>query len=296
MRNHNTNSLMTIASSALTDLPNQDEAVSEDTSSPAVPLVRGDAEALVRAYRLNGYRRAQLDPLLLREAEPIGELDPSDGAFASESGNYSYSKGDGADDVPIELQQLVQDLENTYCGPIGVDCTHLRDASRRSWLWRRMESEMSHRSRPEAERRGTLKRLIEAESWEHYLTQAHGHKKRFSLEGCESLLPLLDTLVQQAGLHKVEEIVLGMPHRGRLNVLVNILGMAAEQLISLIKGVPHPTPDAWDLIYHLGHSCISETEHGAVKLFLAHNPSHLESVSPVVSGMARALQDARRDS
>jgi 2-oxoglutarate dehydrogenase E1 component len=102
--------------------------------------------------------------------------------------------------------------------------------------------------------------------------------------------------VQQAGLHKVEEIILGMPHRGRLNVLVNVLGMPAEQLVSLIKGVPHPAPDAWDLIYHLGHSCISETEHGAVKLFLTHNPSHLESVSPVVSGMARALQDARRDS
>jgi 2-oxoglutarate dehydrogenase E1 component len=192
MRNNNNNSLLTIAASALTDLPAPDDAVSEDTSSPAVPLVREDAEALVRAYRLNGYRRARLDPLLLREVEPIGELDPNDGAFANESGNYSYSNGLDTDDVPIELHQLLEDLENTYCGPIGVDCTHLRDASRRSWLWRRMESDMRGQFRPEAERRETLKRLIQAESWEHYLSQAHGHRKRFSsgrLRVCTASIP-----------------------------------------------------------------------------------------------------------
>jgi 2-oxoglutarate dehydrogenase E1 component len=296
MRNNTNSTLLTLAGSALSDLPTQDQVASKEIPPALVPLGRAEAEALVRAYRLNGYRRAQLDPLLLREVETIGELDPNNGAFANESGNYSYSKGIGTDDVPVELEQLLLDLENTYCGPIGVDCTHVRDASRRSWLWRRMESDMSAASRPEGQRRETLNRLIQAETWEHYLAHAHGHRKRFSLEGCESLLPLLDTLVQQAGLHKVEEIVLGMPHRGRLNVLVNVLGMPADQLTSLIKGAPHAAPDAWDLIYHLGHSCISETEHGAVKLFLAHNPSHLESVSPVVSGMARALQDARRDS
>src|SRR6202521_4441166 len=122
MRNDSNSNLLTIAGSARSDLPAQDQVVSEEISPPVLPLGRGDAEALVRAYRLNGYRKAQLDPLLLREVETIGELDPNNGAFANESGNYSYSKGIGTDDVPVELEQLLLDLENTYCGPIAADC------------------------------------------------------------------------------------------------------------------------------------------------------------------------------
>jgi 2-oxoglutarate dehydrogenase E1 component len=251
------------------------------------------AQALVQAFRMLGYRSARLDPLSLNESTTIAELEPRYHGLDLDDPNAAYATD--LVGAPVAIEDLLRRLRAIYCGPIALDCTHLRDTLHRRWLWQRMESRV-HTAVPSAlDRLGILQRLIAAETWEQYLGNAYSHHKRFSLEGCESLVPLLDAVIRRAGLHGVAELMFGMAHRGRLNVLVNVLGMPVKQLLSVLDGQPDPELDAWDLKYHLGYSTEAHTEHGPIALFLAHNPSHLESVAPVVCGMARARQDERKD-
>src|SRR6185295_15410519 len=164
-----------------------------------------------------------------------------------------------------------------------------RAGDQRQWLYRQMEQRIDSPIRNPGDCVRILEQLVAAEAFEHF-HRATFPGKRFSLEGSESLVPLLNALIELAAQHGVEDVVLGMTHRGRLNMLRNVLDLPADQLLSLYSESPDPALAAWDLRDHVGHTMRKRTRHGDVGVLLAHNPSHLGSIAPVVCGMARALQ------
>jgi 2-oxoglutarate dehydrogenase E1 component len=193
------------------------------------------------------------------------------------------------------VQALEWQLRRAYCGAIGLDCTGVRSKQRRAWLFARMESDLQQPPCAPHQKRALLRRLLAAEMWERHVASQFEHAKRFSLEGCESLVPLLDTLIEAAAQHGARQVFLGLPHRGRLNALVNVMGFDAATLLACLDPDSETARTQRDLPYHLGGTARRQTAQGEVTLFLAHNPSHLQSVFPVVSGMARAYQDEHRD-
>ncbi|HLT04470.1 MAG TPA: 2-oxoglutarate dehydrogenase E1 component, partial [Pseudomonas sp.] len=199
----------------------------------------------------------------------------------------------------MRLRDLLGLLQSTYCGSIGAEFMHIPDATQRQWLYQRMENAGGnfHRSRDEKLR--TLERLTAAEGLERYLHTKYVGQKRFSLEGGDSLIPALDAIVQRAGSNGVKDIVIGMAHRGRLNVLVNTLGKNPRKLFDEFEGkFDQPFTDrahTGDVKYHMGFSADVRTDGDPVHLALAFNPSHLEIVGPVVAGSARSRQHRRRD-
>ena len=228
-----------------------------------------DLQRFVEAHRLHGHRHAALDP--------IGTSTPLDAQGLSPR-SFGLSPGD--------VHGLDQRLKAAYCGPLALDASAVRDDARRAWLHAQMEAA------PAAAPAGTdlLDRLIQVQAWEHHLARRFPHGKRFSLEGCEALLPLLDALLEQAAAQGVGEVFMGMPHRGRVNVLVNLLGLPVAEAMGYFDPQARDPERHLDLIYHLGGRRRVATRHGEIALTLAHNPSHLQSVYPVVAGMARASQ------
>lgn len=248
-------------------------------------------QALVNAYRYNGYAHARTNPLASTLSPSATELSPS---------QYGLTMGDGVTQTctdfcvgePIaSVAALVSHLQQVYCGPVGVDCSHVRNPVAKKWLWRTMEAMLAGAPWPAQDRIDRLERLVAAECWERYLEDNYPSCKRFSLEGCESVLAFLDQVARSAAGARANKIVLGMSHRGRVNVLVNLMGLPLDKMEALLEGRGHSASEDWDLKYHLGANTTIETTDGRVEIFLAHNPSHLESVTPVILGMARALQD-----
>lgn len=255
-------------------------------------------QEFIEAHRRFGYRAANLEPLGRRQTLDMQELTPQ--FYGLDDTNIALSDIVLLDialsdiDVPLNvttIEQLDQRLKKIYCGAIGLDTSSMRDASRRQWLIARLERELLA---PEASRDQAAsihRRLTHAEEWERNVQRTYPKAKRFSLEGCESLLPLMDTLVDMAGTHGVGKLFLGMPHRGRLNLLVNLMDVPAGDILQHFDTETDTGKIEYDLPYHLGCSTKKQTPGGPVALFLAHNPSHLQSVYPVVLGMARACQD-----
>ncbi|OWQ47608.1 2-oxoglutarate dehydrogenase E1 component [Roseateles noduli] len=249
---------------------------------------RPEVLAFIEAHRRDGHRSARLDPLgVSRPADPT-LLDPQ--RFGLQPGDWLSPRG-----TPLWSARTVADLDRAlkaiYCGGLALDASAVRDASRRDWLHHAMES-----APPGAggatDRLALLDRLIRAQGWEEHVAQAFPHAKRFSLEGNETLIPLLDALCEQAAGHGVRRVFLGMPHRGRVNVLVNLMGFAPARVLDFFDSKSlHPERHT-DLIYHLGGERDIDTPQGRLTLTLAHNPSHLQSVHPVLTGLARACQDA----
>lgn len=258
-----------------------------DGSSPAV-------EALVAGYRTHGFRVASIDPLDDRPSDfySIAELDPrAYGVALEESSRYAIDLGGVVRMLtPVEL---LGRLRSTYCGSISVDCAHVRASDQRRWIYASLEKSNGASTLLDREALRVLEQVVAAETFELYQRASYPKHKQFSLEGSETIVTLLTTVVEEAARSGVEDAVLGMPHRGRLNLLRNVFGLPAEQLFSLFDGSPHPALAAWDLKDHVGYLTRQQTIHGSIRLLLAHNPSHLESVSPVVCGMARALQDRK---
>jgi 2-oxoglutarate dehydrogenase E1 component len=192
---------------------------------------------------------------------------------------------------------LLQTLQTTYQGNIGFEYMHITDTAQKRWLQERIEARHGELTLAPEDRRHLLERLVAARGLEHYLHTRYVGQKRFSLEGADALIPLLDDLIQSAGRASAHEVIIGMAHRGRLNVLVNILGKSPAALFSEFEGKHHRVADNWngDVKYHQGFSSDIATPGGPVHLALAFNPSHLEIINPVVEGSVRARQQRRGD-
>jgi 2-oxoglutarate dehydrogenase E1 component len=254
---------------------------------------------LIAAYRHRGHKKANIDPLgmMERPAMPIldlayHQLSPADLEETFHTGTFHYGLG------TAKLRELVDALEQTYCGSVGSEYMHIVDASEQLWVQQRLETARARPRYTAEQKQVILERLTAAEGLEKYLHGRYPGTKRFGLEGGESLIPMLHETLQRLGSHGVLESVIGMAHRGRLNVLVNILGKNPHQLFDEFDGkLPADAVDegSGDVKYHQGFSTNLMTGGGEIHLALAFNPSHLEIVGPVVEGSVRARQDRRRD-
>lgn len=251
---------------------------------------------LINHYRFQGHQLAKLDPLNLKQLPDLPELHPAfygltdtDLSTVIETDFLFLKKGDTTG------RDILNRVKETYCGSVGLEYMYISDKSQKRWLQERFESVQSNPTVSSANKKHILERIIAAELLEQYLHAKYPEQKRFSLEGCEALIPMLDHITHQAGSHLIQEIVIGMAHRGRLNVLVNHMGMSPKDLFTIFDG-KHPDPRlSQDLKYHLGFSSIAETENGYVTSTLVFNPSHLEMVNPIVAGITRARQQRRGD-
>lgn len=264
--------------------------------APVVPAPAPEADALIASYRLHGHRVAAIDPLGDSQ-DPFGvaELDPRHHALAiDDSVVFRVELGGAVEDLP--LSRLLERLRASYCGSIALDCAHVRSDEQRRWLYARMESMGARPPAGAAEAKQLLQQLIAVEAFEHRRLAHYPQYKQFNLEGGESFVPLLRALIEEAAREGAESVVLAMPHRGRLNAMLNALDVPAERLLTLLSPEPDPALAARDLRDHAGLSSRMRTRHGEVGIELLHNPSHLESVVPVACGVARALQDRKAGS
>jgi len=253
-------------------------------------------QQLIAAYRNVGANWADLDPLKRTERQPIPELDPSFYGFsdADQETVFNTSNTFFGKEV-MSLRDLLNALRETYCGSIGAEYMYLTDQTQKRWWQQKLESVRSKPNFTADQKKHILGRLTAAEGLERFLHTKYVGQKRFSLEGGESFIAAMDQLIQQAGSLGVQEIVIGMAHRGRLNVLVNTLGkMPADLFAEFDHTAPEDLP-AGDVKYHQGFSSDVTTPGGPVHLSLAFNPSHLEIVNPVVEGSVRARMDRRAD-
>ena len=250
---------------------------------------------LISAYRQRGHQKADLDPLGLAEREYVQDLElgfhqlsSADFDTVFQTGSLHIGKADAT------LGEIFKAIERTYCNTIGAEFMHIVDTEERHWVMQRMESVRSAPDYGPEVRTELLRHLIQAEGLEKSLGSKYPGTKRFGLEGGESLIPMLLEMVQRCGAYGAQEIVLGMAHRGRLNVLINILGKNPSELFAEFEGrVEYET--SGDVKYHQGFSSNVMTPGGEVHLALSFNPSHLEIVSPVVEGSVRARQERRHD-
>ena len=263
----------------------------------AVARKQVHVQSLIAAYRFLGSRWADLDPLKRQERPKIPELEPTfydlsesdmDISFSASNTYFSTSEN-------LTLREILQALRETYCGSIGAEFMHVTEPGEKRWWQQRLESIRSKPSFNVDAKKHILERLTAAEGLERYLHTKYVGQKRFSLEGGESFIASMDELVQRGGAKGVQEIVIGMAHRGRLNVLVNTLGKMPKDLFAEFD---HTAPEALpsgDVKYHQGFSSDVTTAGGPVHLSLAFNPSHLEIVNPVVEGSVKARLDRRGD-
>jgi 2-oxoglutarate dehydrogenase E1 component len=252
---------------------------------------------LMNAYRTLGSRNANLDPLKRRSKEYLAELDPAQyGLTDADMSTKFYTGSDFACSPKLPLCEIINKLDQTYCGTVGVEFMHITRPDERNWVQERVEKDLSASNYTPEHKRRILKQLTAAETLERYLHTRYVGQKRFSLEGGESTIVALDYLMQHCGNHGVEEVMIGMAHRGRLNVLVNILGKEPRDLFSEFEGKYTTTLPSGDVKYHMGFTSDLATSNGPLHVSLAFNPSHLEIVNPVVEGAVRARQKRRGES
>ena len=265
------------------------------TRSEVIDSLR--AIMLIRAYRVRGHLEAELDPLGLQVMKPHAELDPA-----------SYGFGPGDWDRPIfidkvlgretaTLREIMAILKASYCGPIGVEFMHIQDPDQKSFIQTRIEGAPWARAFDAAAKRRILTQITEAEGFEAYCAKKFVGTKRFGLEGGEATIPAVQEVIRQAASDGVNEVVIGMAHRGRLSTLVNVVKKSPTQVFAEFKGQGHAEDGygSGDVKYHLGTSTDLEVEGRKVHLSLQPNPSHLEAVDPVVVGKVRARQDMAGD-
>ena len=251
---------------------------------------------LISAYRQRGHQQANLDPLDLSERAPIPDLTLGFHELTSADIDTTFQVGTAYfGRAEATLAQICADLEATYCGHVGAEFMHIVDTQERHWIMSRMEAVRSAPEFSPQQRLNILRQLNGAEGLERSLGSKYPGTKRFGLEGGESLIPMMSEAIQRIGGYGAKEICIGMAHRGRLNVLVNILGKNPVDLFDEFEGRA-TYMGSGDVKYHQGFSSNMMTPGGEVHLSLAFNPSHLEIVSPVVEGSVRARQDRREDS
>ncbi|MEM7491252.1 MAG: thiamine pyrophosphate-dependent enzyme, partial [Pseudomonadota bacterium] len=253
---------------------------------------------LIRAYRIRGHLVADLDPLGMRNQTPHPELDPK---------SYGFTEADM--DRPIFIDQvlglelatirdIVAILKRTYCGTFALQYMHISDPEQAGWLKERIEGLGKEIAFTRQGRRAILNKLVEAEGFEKYLHVKYMGTKRFGLDGGEALIPAMEQIIKRGGQLGLEDIVIGMPHRGRLSVLANVMGKPYRAIFNEFQGgsfKPDEVDGSGDVKYHLGASSDREFDGNVVHLSLTANPSHLEAVNPVVLGKVRAKQDQKND-
>lgn len=250
---------------------------------------------LINAYRFRGHQNARLDPLGLWKRDQVRDLQLSHHDLSENDFDKEFNVGSFAvAQETMKLGDLYKALKTTYCGAIGAEYMHITSTDEKRWLQQRLESIQSTPSYQKAEKVEILKGLIAADGIEKYLGAKFPGAKRFSLEGGDSLIPMLKELITRAGTHGTKEVVIGMAHRGRLNVLVNVMGKNPAKLFDEFSGKHDDLLGSGDVKYHQGYSSDFMTPGGNVHLALAFNPSHLEIVNPVVIGSVRARLDRRQ--
>ena len=273
-------------------------APSEDCSLHARGArMQSNVASLIYAYRSLGHLIAQTDPLGANPTE-LEQLDISNWDFTEDDLNEVFDTGHLAAPNRLSLREILHILRETYCRSVGVEYTHIQDRDIRRWLQEQMEPVRNCPARDREEKLQILEDLVDAEQFESFTHSRYPGQKRFSLEGAESVIPALRSLIELAPQLRVEEIVMGMAHRGRLNVLANVLGHSYEMIFTEFEGNFFPTTfqGDGDVKYHKGFGGAYRTRIGAdVHLTLTANPSHLEAVDPVVEGRARAKQRQRGD-
>ena len=251
---------------------------------------------LINAYRFRGHQQAKINPLEKTQTKNISELSLEYHGLSANDLNTDFETGSLFGPGCATLEQIHKTLVRSYCGSTGVEYMHMLATEEKRWIQQRIEVTSNGAELSLKEKKNILLQLTDAEGLERFLHTKYVGQKRFSLEGGESLIPLLDELVMHAGKQGVKEVVVGMAHRGRLNVLVNIMGKTPVELFSEFEGTKHITELTGDVKYHLGFSSNMSTPGGPVHLALAFNPSHLEIVGPVVEGSVRSRQFRRGDS
>ncbi len=253
---------------------------------------------LIHSYRLLGHLVADLDPIDLRETPPVPDLDLEFQGLSESDLEMQFNTSSLRGLSLGSLRDVVDVLKQTYTGHIGVEYMFLRNREQKQWIMDRLEGSRSQPRFTSPEKKDILRQLTAAEGLERYLHTKYAGQKRFSLEGGESLVPLLDTVIRESGKRQVKEVVLGMAHRGRLNVLVNMMGKRPMDLFKDFEGQEGDDEgehERGDVKYHQGFSADIELPTGEMHLALAYNPSHLEAINPVVEGSVRARQDRRGD-
>ena len=268
----------------------------ELSSADVMQATRDSIHALmlIRAYRIRGHFHAKLDPLGLEPEKNEEELDPK---------SYGFGEADMDRRIFLDkvlglefssMREIVAILRRTYCQTLGVEFMHISNAAQKAWIQERIEGKDKEIQFTREGKRAILNKLIEAEGFEKFLDVKYTGTKRFGLDGAESLIPALEQIIKRGGNLGVKEIVIGMPHRGRLNVLTQVMGKPHRALFHEFKGgsaTPEETEGSGDVKYHLGASSDREFDNNKVHLSLTANPSHLEIVDPVTLGKARAKQD-----
>ncbi|RUT29310.1 2-oxoglutarate dehydrogenase E1 component [Arsenicitalea aurantiaca] len=272
------------------------EAAPAPTAIDVLQATRDSIHAImmIRAYRMRGHLHADLDPLRLQEPQPAPELDPE---------SYGFTEADYGRKIFIDnylglefatVPEMLEILKRTYCGTLGIEFMHISDPEAKAWIQERIEGPDKEISFTPEGKKAILNKLVEAEGFEKFLDVKYTGTKRFGLDGGEALIPALEQIIKRGGALGVKDIVLGMAHRGRLNVLTQVMAKPHRALFHEFKGgafYPEDVEGSGDVKYHLGASSDREFDGNKVHLSLTANPSHLEIVDPVVLGKARAKQD-----
>lgn len=263
-------------------------------TDPEVDAKQVKVLQMINAHRFRGHQNANLDPLELWKRDTVSELDPAYHGLTGEDMQREFNTGSfahGGD--TMKLSDLVSALKATYCGSIGAEYMHITDTEEKRWLQQRLEPSLGRANYDKVSKTRILQGLNAAEGMEKYLGAKFPGAKRFSLEGGDALVPMMREIIYRAGEEGTKEVVVGMAHRGRLNLLVNILGKKPAELFDEFAGKHSELNGSGDVKYHQGFSSDFETPGGNVHLALAFNPSHLEIVNPVVMGSVRARLDRR---
>src|SRR5699024_5590078 len=276
-------------------VPTGASGTSASTTNCADPKQMG-VQQLISAYRRRGHRHAQLDPLQLNPRAAVEDLTLAYHGLSDADLDTVYSTGDlSIGKSEATLREIIEILERVYCRHIGIEYMHVTTSTEKRSMEKYLETNHGHIKFDKEKRLSILERLTAAEGLEKYLARKYTGVKRFGLEGGESFIPAINEIIQRAGGYGTKEMVIGMAHRGRLNLLVNILGKNPADLFDEFDGKVQPEKGSGDVKYHNGFSSNVMTPGGEVDLALAFNPSHLEIVAPVLQGSVRARQVRRND-
>lgn len=268
------------------------EAMNPEAAEKQAAVLR-----LINYYRVRGHQAANLDPLGLTKGPHVPDLEPAFHGLGEQDMDTVFNTGSLAAEDRMKLRDILDLVRTVYTGSIGAEYMYITETSEKRWIQRRLEGQVYQPWLTEQEQRTVLMQLSAAEGIERYLHTKYVGQKRFSLEGGDSLIPALDELLRRSTTHDVEEVIIGMAHRGRLNVLVNTLGKSPADLFAEFEGknIEDDPRASGDVKYHMGFSTDVDVDGRRCHLVLAFNPSHLEIVNPVVQGSVRARQVRRGD-